>query len=167
MQALKEAITGKRVAVVGNSTKIAGEDHVKFCNEVDYVLRMQRGVLRDDIRSATGNRCDIYVARKPLWCLEDSIFDTPKYRVWSSPDKAGSPSGVMYSPQEWIKPLVDELGSYPTQGVRAIDMCLRFGATPVLIGFGFYSPECNEEPASHHNGDNERRWCESRHLEIR
>lgn len=165
---LEEALKGKSVVVVGNSTKVVEneEDHNEVCNNADFVIRLQEGIVNYKLIPYTGTRCDIYISRKVLWSLQDNAFEQPKYAVWASPNSDFIPEDAIHLPEEHIYILVDQLGSFPTMGVRAVYMALQCGAKVTTVGFGFYSPECKEQPATQHKGDNERIWCENNGVDI-
>lgn len=139
---IKQEIHGKSVAIVGNAKSLFNYSYGKDIDKADVVIRFNRG-FPNDIKSQ-GKKTTILMLACDL-SRPDINFYKAKYVI----NRSGIANNkVPTISKEDRNKLADKLGSQPSSGFMAIDMCLEAHAKSIhLYGFDFeatptfYNPE--------------------------
>ena len=126
-------IKGKRVAIVGNAKSLFDENNGKKIDDHDVIIRFNKGFITEPKRQ--GSRTNIII----LAC-ELSKADIDNYNADFTINRSnGYLNAVKYVISNNDRRLLKEkIGSQPSSGFMAIDLCLTAQAKSIdLFGFDF------------------------------
>ena len=133
MTAVLDYIKGKTVAIVGNAKSIFNHRYGEEIDAHDIVIRFNKGFIYDKL--VQGERTDIVI----LACLlrEDERLGYHAKYVINRSRSYQNPANFTISNEDRQR-LRDMLGSQPSTGFMAIDLCRHAGAKSIdLYGFDF------------------------------
>lgn len=138
-----EHITGKTIAIVGNAKSIFDKKNGKRIDNHDFVIRFNKGFITRT--ESQGTKTSLLLLACEL-TPEQIMSYKPKF-VCNRSRHYNNPT--MYTIRNEQRALMKlRLGSQPSTGFMAIDICLYFGAKSIdLYGFDFeatptfYNPE--------------------------
>lgn len=129
---IKQEIRGKSVAIVGNAKSLFDYSYGKEIDKADVVIRFNRG-FPNDIK-AQGKKTTILMLACDL-SKTDINFYKSKYVINRSGIASNDAPKVSNHDRNR---LAEKLGSQPSSGFMAIDMCLEAHAKSIqLYGFDF------------------------------
>lgn len=132
MPNIHNLIRGRSVAIVGNASSIFDRTYGKKIDEYDVVIRFNRGFISRP--SSQGSRTTILFVGTDMDKAETNKFDNPIVICRSS--HYMTPSNYVIGKERGQ--LKEIIGSQPSTGFMAIDMCLSMGAGKIsLFGFDF------------------------------
>lgn len=139
---VKNFIKSKSVAIVGNAKSIFETKHGKEIDAHDVVIRFNKGFVTEP--QAQGTRTDVLF----LAC-ELNLDEKSSYKAMFSVNRSNNTHcGNLTIKNEMRRRLKSWLGSQPSTGFMAIDICRESGAKKIdLYGFDFektptfYNPE--------------------------
>ena len=143
---IEALIKGKRVALVGNCTKVLGKQYP--IDEYDVVIRMNRAWdLPDEMKEHVGSRLDLLscsIEKENIDHLVQELdfvmWMTPKHRETFSEETAEQ---LYFYPLEWWQELHERFGANPSTGCMTYDMIRRFidDGQVTLYGFDFFKSD--------------------------
>lgn len=140
---IEQLISGKRVALVGNSRNVLGKTY--DVDNHDVVIRMNGAWnLPEEMKQSVGVKLDMLCVSghkkeiaEIVKLYPNVVWMSPKSRETIEPEVA---SLLYYYPEEWWQELYKELGSRPSTGCMAVDLLRRTlnDGTLTLYGFDFF-----------------------------
>lgn len=140
---LESLISGKNIALVGNSNKVLGKQYP--VDKHDIVIRMNRAWdLSDEMKNDVGHSLDILavsIEKDNITMLaeryESILWMTPKHRNEISIEVAQK---LYFYPLEWWDILHERLGANPSTGCMMMDVIQRLigDGSVTLYGFDFF-----------------------------
>lgn len=143
LEPILDDIKGKHVAIVGNAKSLFDTVYGQYIDGADFVIRFNRGFITKP--ESQGTKTDLLI----LACLL-SYEEIDSYNSkWVANRSKSYVNPVYFTiPNSDRRLLKEKLGSQPSTGFMAIDMCLAAGAETIsLFGFDFeetptfYNPE--------------------------
>ena len=132
LEPMRKDIEGKRVAIVGNSPCIFDGKYDKDIDNHDFVIRFNKGFISKE--ECQGSRTDLLILACPLSISEKDLFH-PKYVA----NRSGSYKNDFadFTINNYDRAMMKEsLGSQPSTGFMAVNICLAFNAKEIdLYGF--------------------------------
>ena len=136
-------IQGKRVALVGNSRNVLGQQF--DVDDYDVVIRMNDAwQLPEEMKKSVGTKLDLLCVsgkKRKIDVLAEKEFKV----MWMSPKNRDLVSDqarekIYFYPLDWWQLLYDTLGARPSTGCMAVDMVRRLigDGTVTLFGFDFF-----------------------------
>jgi len=134
---MKPEIQGKRVAIVGNAQNIFDFTNGKEIDKNDFIIRFNRGfIIKPECQ---GERTDFLITAANLSDYDLSRFNA-KYTANRSNNYTSNCDFTINNRDRGI--LANALGSQPSTGFMAINICLYFGAKEInLYGFDWGKTE--------------------------
>jgi len=141
--ALLDAVSGKRVALVGNARALAEADFGPEIDAADLVIRINRAPMPD--ARSHGTRTDWLGLAVRLSDADRARIGAGRY-LWMSPKRKRLDYATASSPGFYLHPLADyaalkaKLDAPPTTGAMLIELLARAPLTSLtLYGFDFFA----------------------------
>lgn len=138
-----EHIKGKNVAIVGNAKSIFSKKNGKEIDEHDFVIRFNKGFIYD--KESQGSKTNLLILACEPTSEEIASFHA-QFVCNRSKHYHNLTKYTITNTQRAL--MKDEIGSQPSSGYMAIDVCFNFKAKNIdLYGFDFeetptfYNPE--------------------------
>ena len=138
-----EHIKGKNVAIVGNAKSIFSKKNGKEIDEHDFVIRFNKGFIYD--KESQGSKTNLLILACEPTSEEIESFHA-QFVCNRSKHYHNLTKYTITNTQRAL--MKDEIGSQPSSGYMAIDVCFNFKAKSIdLYGFDFeetptfYNPE--------------------------
>lgn len=157
-----QELAGKRVALVGNAQSLADRDYGAMIDSADIVIRCNRGVIVNT--RSHGSRTDWLCTG--LAVSEDDVRERQIQRIiWTS-----RTSKMMRNVPSWLyasgklslfsmkryRTLRERLGSYPSTGMKAIDLLVGSDCEQLdIFGFDFGNSNSASEPTGQMSPDHD------------
>lgn len=126
-------ITGKSVAIVGNAKSLFDKKYGEEIDNHDVVIRFNKGFPNN--KESQGEKTTIVMLACEI-SKPDREFYKAKYIITRSKFYENNADFVISNKDRYL--LAEKLGSQPSTGFIAIDMCLTAGAKSIdLYGFDF------------------------------
>ena len=137
LEKIRQDIQGKRVAIIGNAQNIFDKEYGLEIDGYDFIIRFNRGfIIKPECQ---GKRTDFLITAANLSDEELSRFNA-KYTANRSANYTSNCDFVINSWDRCL--LANGLGSQPSTGFMAINICLFFKAKEIcLFGFDFGKTE--------------------------
>ena len=140
---LDQALSGLRVALVGNARALAAQDHGPAIDAADLVVRINRAPMPSP--ASHGTRTD-WLALAVRLPEADRARLAPRRILWMSPKRKRLDWRSAHSPGFYLHPLARYralgmvLGAPPSTGIMAADLILGSPcASLTLYGFDFFA----------------------------
>ncbi len=143
LKKIQSLIQGKRVALVGNSRKVLGQQFDIDC--YDVVIRMNDAwQLPEEMKRSVGTRLDLLCVSGKKRKIEE-LAEKAFLVMWMSPKNRDMISKstcdkIDFYPLDWWQDLYEILGARPSTGCMAVDTVRRLigDGTLTLYGFDFF-----------------------------
>ena len=137
LEPIRQDIQGKSVAIVGNAQNIFDFTDGKEIDKKDFIIRFNRGfIIKPECQ---GKRTDFLITATNLSDYDLSRFNA-KYTANRSNNYHSNCDFTINNRDRCL--LAGALGSQPSTGFMAINICLYFGAKEInLYGFDFGNTE--------------------------
>ena len=153
---IKDEIQGKRVAIVGNASSVFNCEYGSEIDNHDFIIRFNKGFITKP--KCQGTKTSLLILACALTEKEKDSFNS-KYIANRSRSYINSFADFTINSRERAV-MKNAIGSQPSSGFMAINICLYFGAKSIdLYGFDwgntktFYNPE---DYQTQHNYSKER-----------
>lgn len=137
-----EYIKGKSVAIVGNAESIFTKNNGEKIDNHDFVIRFNKGFIFKE--KSQGKRTNLLLLACELTNEEINSYEADF--VCNRSSRYKNPVEFTLKNDERLA-MRSKIGSYPSTGFMAIDICMEFGAKSIdLYGFDwgktdtFYNP---------------------------
>ncbi len=142
-EALRAALAGQRVALVGNARALAGQHHGAAINAADLVIRINAAPM--PAAESHGTRTD-WLALAVRLRQSDRARLAPRRILWMSPKRkrldwtTAQSAGFYLHPLADYRALANRLGAPPTTGAMMIGLALTADLAALdLYGFDFFA----------------------------
>ncbi|MBV0891206.1 glycosyltransferase family 29 protein [Paracoccus sp. Z118] len=143
--ALLDELSGKRVALIGNSRALAEQRHGPAIDAAGLVIRINRAPMPSP--ESHGTRTD-WLALATRLPDADRARLSPRRVLWMSPKRkrldwrTASALGFYLHPLNDYRALMQRLGAPPTTGAMMIELALRSDLARLdLYGFDFFASQ--------------------------
>ena len=131
LEVIRQDIQGKRVAIIGNAQNIFEKEYGSQIDSYDFIIRFNRGfIIKPECQ---GTKTDFLITAANLSDEELSRFNA-KYTANRSMNYKSNCNFTINNYDRCF--LANGLGSQPSTGFMAINICLFFGAKEIVL-FGF------------------------------
>lgn len=155
MDALLNNIKGRRIAIVGNAKSIFDKKNGELIDNHDFIIRFNRGFI--EMPSSQGTKTTMVMLAINMEPEKLSLYNA-KWIVNRSNHYDNRVNYIIPNPDR--QRMRDKLGSQPSTGFMAIDLCLYAGAKSIdLFGFdGEKTPTFYNDPnyVTQHNYSKEQ-----------
>lgn len=128
-----EYIKGKSVAIVGNAESIFTKNNGEKIDNHDFVIRFNKGFIFKE--KSQGKRTNLLLLACELTNEEINSYEADF--VCNRSSRYKNPVEFTLKNDERLT-MRGKIGSYPSTGFMAIDICMEFGAKSIdLYGFDF------------------------------
>ena len=133
LYSMKQDIEGKHVAIVGNAQSLLGQRYGEEIDNHDFIVRFNRGFIIK--HEAQGTKTDFLITAANLTDDEMKRYNA-RYTANRSSNYYSHTDFTINSLDRAI--MAKSIGSQPSSGFMAINICLYFGAKEIDI-YGFDS----------------------------
>ena len=131
LEPIRKEIEGKNVCIVGNAKSIFDKKNGLEIDRHDFIIRFNRGFICD--KKSQGSKTSLLILACILQDYEIKSFN-PKYVANRSKSYLNNADFTINNTERAI--MKDGIGSQPSSGFMAINICLSFGAKHIdLYGF--------------------------------
>lgn len=143
LASIQSLIKGRRVALVGNSRKVLGQQF--DIDGYDVIVRMNEAwQLPDEMVQSVGSRLELLCVSGKQRKI-DELAEKEFMVMWMSPKNRDTISRttcdkINFYPLDWWQALYETLGARPSTGCMAVDTVRRLidDGTLTLYGFDFF-----------------------------
>lgn len=143
LEPIRKEIEGKRIAIVGNASTIFEKQNGEKIDNHDFVIRFNRGFICDP--KCQGSKTSLLILACPMNDYEAKSF---KAKYIANRSKSYKNAYANFTINNLQRAIMKEcLGSQPSSGFMAINICLYFKAAKVdLYGFDWISQSWPNDP---------------------